>query len=90
MWRFELPLLISVVSDQSGRDEVYVRDLAGRGDQVLVSLEGGNEPVWSPDGVPHRGNRGDQSACQLRRLPRREDLRNGAAQLGGPHHPASW
>jgi serine/threonine-protein kinase len=41
---------ISFVSDQSGRDEVYVRDLAGAGDQVLVSLGGGNEPVWSPDG----------------------------------------
>ncbi len=41
---------ISFVSDQSGRDEVYVRDLAGEGDQVLVSLDGGSEPVWSPDG----------------------------------------
>jgi serine/threonine-protein kinase len=41
---------ISFVSDQSGRDEVYVRDLAGERDQVLVSLDGGNEPVWSPDG----------------------------------------
>ncbi len=41
---------ISFVSDQSGRDEVYVRDLAGAGDQILVSLEGGTEPVWSSDG----------------------------------------
>ncbi len=41
---------ISFVSDQSGRDEVYVRDLEGKGDQVLVSIDGGNEPVWSPDG----------------------------------------
>ena len=41
---------ISFVSDQSGRDEVYVRDLAGEQDQVLVTLEGGTEPVWSPDG----------------------------------------
>jgi serine/threonine-protein kinase len=41
---------ISFVSDQSGRDEVYVRDLAGEQDQVVVSLEGGSEPVWSPDG----------------------------------------
>jgi eukaryotic-like serine/threonine-protein kinase len=37
-------------SDQSGREEVYVRDLEGKGDQVLVSLDGGNEAVWSPDG----------------------------------------
>jgi len=41
---------ISFVSDQSGRDEVYVRDLAGQQDQVLVSADGGSEPVWSPDG----------------------------------------
>jgi serine/threonine-protein kinase len=41
---------ISFVSDQSGRDEVYVRDLAGQQDQVLVSADGGNEPVWSHDG----------------------------------------
>jgi serine/threonine-protein kinase len=41
---------ISFVSDQSGRDEVYLRDLAGEQDQVLVSLEGGSEPVWSHDG----------------------------------------
>jgi eukaryotic-like serine/threonine-protein kinase len=41
---------ISFVSNQSGREEVYVRDLAGERDQVLVSADGGNEPVWSPDG----------------------------------------
>jgi serine/threonine-protein kinase len=41
---------ISFVSDQSGREEVYVRDLAGERDQVLVSLDGGTEPVWGPDG----------------------------------------
>ena len=41
---------ISFVSNQSGREEVYVRDLAGEGDQVQVSTEGGNEPVWGRDG----------------------------------------
>ncbi|HYC32743.1 MAG TPA: protein kinase [Gemmatimonadales bacterium] len=41
---------ISFVSDQSGREEVYVRDMAGELDQVLVSVDGGNEPVWGPDG----------------------------------------
>ncbi|HET9727473.1 MAG TPA: hypothetical protein VFP28_11205, partial [Gemmatimonadales bacterium] len=44
-WRW-----ISFVSNQSGREEVYLRDLAGERDQVLVSNDGGNEPVWSPDG----------------------------------------
>ena len=41
---------LSFVSDQSGREEVYVRDLAGKQDQVLVSVDGGNEAKWSPDG----------------------------------------
>jgi Tol biopolymer transport system component len=41
---------ISFVSDQSGQEEVYVRDLEGELDQVLISSEGGSEPVWSPDG----------------------------------------
>jgi len=41
---------ISFVSDQSGREEVYVRDLKGERDQVLVSVDGGSEPVWAPDG----------------------------------------
>ncbi len=41
---------LAFVSDQSGRNEVYVRDLAGTTDQVLVSTSGGSEPVWSRDG----------------------------------------
>ncbi|MEO7137191.1 MAG: protein kinase [Gemmatimonadales bacterium] len=41
---------ISFVSDQSGREEVYIRDLKGERDQVLVSVDGGGEPVWNPDG----------------------------------------
>lgn len=41
---------IVFVSNQSGRDEVYVRDMSGTGEQVLVSVGGGTEPVWSKDG----------------------------------------
>ncbi len=41
---------LAFVSNQSGREEVYLRDLAKQGDQVLVSDGGGVEPVWSPDG----------------------------------------
>jgi eukaryotic-like serine/threonine-protein kinase len=40
---------LAYVSNQSGRDEVYVRPLAG-GEQIQVSVGGGIEPVWSPDG----------------------------------------
>jgi len=41
---------IAFVSDQSGEQQVYVRPYPSEGDQVQVSLTGGNEPLWSPDG----------------------------------------
>ena len=41
---------LAFTSNQSGRDEVYVRPLTGAGDQVQVSIAGGIEPVWGPDG----------------------------------------
>jgi serine/threonine-protein kinase len=40
---------LAFTSNQSGPDQVYVRPLAG-GDHVQVSLNGGTEPLWSPDG----------------------------------------
>ncbi len=42
--------LMAYVSDESGRREVYVRDMGGAGRRVQVSSEGGDEPVWSPRG----------------------------------------
>jgi len=46
------------VSNQSGEQEVFVRSLDPRGAEVQVSQEGGNEPVWAPDGreLYYRGN----------------------------------
>ena len=41
---------LAYASNRSGRDEVYVRPLDGSGGEVQVSLGGGNESVWSPDG----------------------------------------
>jgi eukaryotic-like serine/threonine-protein kinase len=41
---------LAFTSDQSGTQQVYVRPYPGEGDQVQVSLTGGNEPLWSPDG----------------------------------------
>jgi len=37
---------VTYVSDESGRDEVYLRDLAGEGPRILVSTEGGRDPRW--------------------------------------------
>jgi len=41
--------LVAYVSDESGREEVYVRPFHG-GEAVAVSTEGGNGPRWAADG----------------------------------------
>jgi Tol biopolymer transport system component len=41
---------VAFTSDQSGRNEVYLRPLQGAGDQVQVSVAGGGEPVWNRNG----------------------------------------
>jgi Tol biopolymer transport system component len=41
---------LAFTSNQSGREEVYVRRLMGGDEQIQVSVGGGTEPVWSPDG----------------------------------------
>jgi eukaryotic-like serine/threonine-protein kinase len=41
--------VLAYVTDETGRREVYVRPLPGPGGRVQVSINGGDEPVWSPD-----------------------------------------
>ena len=41
---------LAYVSTSSGRPEVYVRPFPGRGAPVQLSVAGGTEPAWSPDG----------------------------------------
>lgn len=41
---------LAFVSDQSGKQEVYVRPFRDDGEDILVSQKGGTEPLWSPDG----------------------------------------
>jgi dipeptidyl aminopeptidase/acylaminoacyl peptidase len=50
---------VAYVSDETGRDEVYVRSLARPGDVVGVSTDGGGAPRWSPDGKQLFYRRGD-------------------------------
>jgi Tol biopolymer transport system component len=42
--------LIAYVATEAGRRQVFVRPLPGPGPRVAVSIEGGSEPAWSPDG----------------------------------------
>jgi hypothetical protein len=55
---------ITYVSDESGVLEVYVRAFPGPSGKVQVSLAGGAEPVWSPDGrhVYYRNRRAVMAA----------------------------
>lgn len=38
------------VSDESGKSEVYVTSFPAVGGRTLIAIDGGEEPVWSPDG----------------------------------------
>jgi serine/threonine protein kinase len=42
---------LAYTSDESGQNEVYVRSFPDGGAKVLVSQNGGSEPVWSRDGA---------------------------------------
>jgi Tol biopolymer transport system component len=42
---------LAYVSDQAGRDEVYVTRFPNPGGIVQVSIAGGANPTWSPDGA---------------------------------------
>jgi serine/threonine-protein kinase len=41
---------LAYVSDESGRQEVYVQPYPGPGEKWPISIDGGTEPVWSADG----------------------------------------
>jgi serine/threonine-protein kinase len=51
---------VAYVSNDSGRDEVYVRPAAGTGGKVTVSSDGGTEPAWARDGRELFYRRGDR------------------------------
>jgi Tol biopolymer transport system component/tRNA A-37 threonylcarbamoyl transferase component Bud32 len=42
---------VALTSDESGRDEVYVRSFPDPAARIQVSVSGGGEPVWSADGT---------------------------------------
>jgi Tol biopolymer transport system component len=41
---------LAYVSNESGRDEVYMQPYPGPGGKWQISTEGGTEPVWNPNG----------------------------------------
>jgi eukaryotic-like serine/threonine-protein kinase len=41
---------LAYISDESGRFEIYVQPYPGPGGKWQISIEGGREPVWNPNG----------------------------------------
>jgi serine/threonine-protein kinase len=41
---------VAIVSDQSGRNEIFIRSFPNPSSQVQISNEGGAEPLWAADG----------------------------------------
>ncbi|HXW10908.1 MAG TPA: hypothetical protein VD737_09840, partial [Steroidobacteraceae bacterium] len=41
---------VAYVSHEAGRPEVWVRTISGKPRRIVVSGEGGTQPVWSRDG----------------------------------------
>jgi Tol biopolymer transport system component len=41
---------VAYVSNKSGQDEIYIRPYPGPGLETVVSVNGGKEPVWGPNG----------------------------------------
>jgi eukaryotic-like serine/threonine-protein kinase len=41
---------LAYVSDESGRNEIYVRPFPGPGGKTQISTEGGTQPMWAPNG----------------------------------------
>jgi eukaryotic-like serine/threonine-protein kinase len=39
---------LAYVSNETGRNEIYIRPFPGPGERLTISTEGGNEPVWPP------------------------------------------
>jgi DNA-binding winged helix-turn-helix (wHTH) protein/Tol biopolymer transport system component len=44
-------LWVAYVSNESGRNEIYVRPFSGDGQRWQISTEGGEEPVWAHSGM---------------------------------------
>jgi serine/threonine-protein kinase len=42
---------VAYVSNKSGQNDIYARPYPGPGDEVTISVGGGEEPVWGPSGT---------------------------------------
>jgi hypothetical protein len=81
---------LAYVSNESGREEVYVRPFPGLGGKVQVSMEGGTEPMWAPDGKElfYR----DRKKMMVVPVTTETDFKPGTPKLlfEGPYQTGLW
>ena len=76
---------IAYVSNESGRNEVYVRPFPGPGPAVQISTDGGSEPVWARSGDELFYRNGDKMiAASIRLLPETQ-VRNRQVLFEAPY-----
>jgi serine/threonine-protein kinase len=85
---------LAYVSDESGRDEVYVRAYPGPGPKTSVSTDGGIQPLWSPDGTELFYRQGEnmmivavETKARSLRTSKPRVLFRGRYLIGNPNHP---
>ena len=79
---------LAYVSNETGRDEVYVQPLSGEGGKVAISTDGGLWPRWSPKGDELFYRRG--TAMMVVPIELEPSVRPGSPELlfNGPY--AEW
>jgi Tol biopolymer transport system component len=71
---------VAYVSDETGRDEVYVRALNGSGEKWQVSTDGGLESIW-----PGNGREIFFSSFDRRMMVAEVTIIDGKIRIGTPH-----
>ena len=75
------------MSDESGRNEIYVQPYPGPGGKWQISTEGGTEPLWNPNGRELFYRSGDKiMAVEIITQP---SFSAGKSKVlfGGPYQP---
>ncbi len=74
---------LAFTSNESGREEVYVQPLSGDGERIQVSVDGGSEPIWSPNAgeLFYRGGASEGESMIAARIETSPRLRVGSREV---------
>jgi len=82
---------LAYISDETGRNQVYVRPFPGSGGRWQISTDGGTEPLWAPDGrgIYYRTPASELMRAEVQTRPAfvvgaRRRLFSTAAYVGSP------